>query len=207
MNWKSGLDCRVQLKGVMLKHILCMLTGFCPLTFHFLHRCPYLSLVVSWLFVPTTRCACICLNIWNCSPSSNSYLFVFAYLWMCLCFLTVSSLYLLPFAHKWIFLYLLTNGCACICSQWVPCICVFACICSPVGSWQADPRGSWRGSGGRRFLRAAPWCSTSYFQTQESAHCSWKCWCNHTLHFLTVQFWRKILTFRRGGSILLNLGA
>ena len=85
------------------------------------------------------------------------------------------------YAHKWVFLYLLTNVCACICSQWVPCICVFACICSPVGSWQADPRGSWRGSGGRRSPRAGPWCSTSYFQTQESAHCSWKCWCNHTL--------------------------
>ena len=52
-------------------------------------------------------------------------------------------------------------------------ICIPACICSPVGNWQAYRQDSWLDSEGKRFPLVAQWCLTTCSQTQESARNSW----------------------------------
>ena len=53
------------------------------------------------------------------------------------------------------------------------CISISACICLPVGSWQAYLQDFWLGSEGRQCPLVAPWCLTTCFRRQESAPNSW----------------------------------
>ena len=86
---------------------------------------------------------------------------------------------LLVYCHFW--LYLPTSVFAFL-LVFTNTICISACICSPVGNWQAYRQDSWLDSEGKRFPLVAPWCLTTCSQTQESARNSWniQMFLNHT---------------------------
>ena len=77
---------------------------------------------------------------------------------------------LLVYCHFW--LYLPTSVFAFL-LVFTNTVCIPACICSPVGNWQAYRQDSWLDSEGKRFPLVAPWCLTTCSQTQESARNSW----------------------------------
>ena len=86
---------------------------------------------------------------------------------------------LLVYCHFW--LYLLTSVFAFL-LVFTNTVCIPACICSPVGNWQAYRQDSWLDSEGKRSPLVAPWCLTTCSQTQESARNSWniQMFLNHT---------------------------